>query len=211
MKYTHFIEALDIKHPISRYWFVVRRRTLLSRDLELKLLQNENTIRLLYGDAKRNVLTQKWILPKNVLFELAAIQLQLFYGNFDVAKFGALVKDRSLLESILPPGTRIKKSNIEMIMKAYQELKGRSVKHCRWLFLQKARRSPFYGGAFFAATEEVPPLKLFEYRVQKLLICVTLSGIAILDNRYKVSIIYPAYKIRSKFLQKCVVGNCRNT
>jgi Krev interaction trapped protein 1 len=189
MKYTHFVEALDIKHPISRYWFIVRRKALITQDLELKLLQNEAVLKMLYGDAKRNVLTHRWILPREILYELAAIQLQLSYGNFDSSKFNALIKDPSLVESILPPRTCISKVTIETIMKSYEALKGNSAKHCRWLFLQKCRQSPFYGGAFFAATEEVPPLQLFEYRVQKLLVCITLSGISLLDTRTKVCVL----------------------
>ena len=53
LQYTHYPEAKNQKHPINRYWFVYRHKSGLSKLETLRILSNEASLRMLYGEVKR--------------------------------------------------------------------------------------------------------------------------------------------------------------
>ncbi|KAJ1342134.1 hypothetical protein BSLG_003313 [Batrachochytrium salamandrivorans] len=86
MKYTHFPEADDPSHPINRHWFIYRREASVSL-VEESSQKSDIVARLLYGEARRNVLTRRWTCTQADAVTLAAIQLQITHGDYIREKF----------------------------------------------------------------------------------------------------------------------------
>ncbi|KAH6568674.1 hypothetical protein BASA60_008539 [Batrachochytrium salamandrivorans] len=190
MKYTHFPEADDPSHPINRHWFIYRREASVSL-VEESSQKSDIVARLLYGEARRNVLTRRWTCTQADAVTLAAIQLQITHGDYIREKFppGCLLND-GRLEHLLPMDMLIKMRPNQWessILNSYSQWQGLSSSEARNAFLETVRSWPCYGCSFFPACMELPPSGFFEYRTQNYFIGLNYSGIVIVDfdqNRY---------------------------
>ncbi|KAK6094474.1 Krev interaction trapped protein 1 [Batrachochytrium dendrobatidis] len=184
MKYTHFPEADNPSHPINRHWFIYRREAAVSL-VEETGHPSDPVIRLLYGEAKRNVLTRRWICTPADAAALAAIQLQIIYGDFNEGKFppGSLIND-DRYEQLIPVRMPEKMKPVqweEAILKSYKQWQGLDSREARNTFLEIVREWPCYGCSFFPACMELPPSGFFEYRTQNYFIGLNYNGIVVID------------------------------
>ncbi|KAH9252424.1 hypothetical protein BASA81_009625 [Batrachochytrium salamandrivorans] len=184
MKYTHFPEADDPSHPINRHWFIYRREASVSL-VEESSQKSDIVARLLYGEARRNVLTRRWTCTQADAVTLAAIQLQITHGDYIREKFphGCLLND-GRLEHLLPMDMLIKMRPNQWessILNSYSQWQGLSSSEARNAFLETVRSWPCYGCSFFPACMELPPSGFFEYRTQNYFIGLNYSGIVIVD------------------------------
>ncbi|RKO96558.1 hypothetical protein CXG81DRAFT_11181, partial [Caulochytrium protostelioides] len=85
MQYAHFPEASNPNDSINRHWFIYRREASLSRQLEITC-KEDVAIKLLYGEAKRNIHSGRWPCSIGDAISLAALQLQSISGDYHVKK-----------------------------------------------------------------------------------------------------------------------------
>ncbi|KAI8925313.1 hypothetical protein BC831DRAFT_401319 [Entophlyctis helioformis] len=135
MKYTHFPEADNPAHPINRHWFVFRREACVSLVEESAYSRSDPVVRLLYGEAKRNVLTRRWICSPAEAATLAAFQLQITYGDYEEGKFPVgYLSHESRYEQLVPMemGQKLKPTQWEeIITKQYCQIGGLSPHEAR--------------------------------------------------------------------------------
>lgn len=85
MKYTHFPESEDPQHQINRHWFIYRREAAVTLKQESQYAGFE-AVNLLFGEAKRNILTKRYCCTQLEASTVAGYQLQMSYGDYDVKK-----------------------------------------------------------------------------------------------------------------------------
>ncbi|KAI9093061.1 hypothetical protein DFS34DRAFT_270830 [Phlyctochytrium arcticum] len=79
---THYPEAIDPTHPINRHWFVYRREATVLKDVE-RCCTDPAAVRLLYGEAKRNVMTGRYVCVLADGVALGGMMLAMAAGPFD--------------------------------------------------------------------------------------------------------------------------------
>lgn len=187
LQYTHYPEAKHQKHPINRYWFVYRHKSGLSKLETLRVLSNEASLRMLYGEVKRNVLTNRYLfLDSDCVMKLGALQLHIMYGNCESSISEMLRSKKEVFESIIPIGAACSLALMSEIISTYKSLSGITESDARKKFIQVCQSSPLFGSSYFVACEERPPLGFFEYRVQKWLVAVNEGGLFAIDTKFKV-------------------------
>ncbi|KAJ3028438.1 UNVERIFIED_CONTAM: FERM domain-containing protein 8 [Siphonaria sp. JEL0065] len=84
VKYTHYPQAVDSDHMFNRYWLIFRREASVCKKLEREItLKDTNMLKMLYGEAKRNIITGRYPCTVKDAVNLAALQLQSSIGNYD--------------------------------------------------------------------------------------------------------------------------------
>jgi hypothetical protein len=102
VKYTHYPEAANPEHPINRHWFVYKREATVTLKEE-KLCMRENSQLLIYGQAKMNLLSSRYVCAVYDAAELAGIMLQILQGDYIAVKYPAgYLHDISRLETLIP-------------------------------------------------------------------------------------------------------------
>ncbi|KXS22365.1 hypothetical protein M427DRAFT_50695 [Gonapodya prolifera JEL478] len=184
-KYTHHPNVTPASSPFSapcKFHLSFRRECLVPKAKERKVAE-EAAVRLLFGEARRNVLAGRYPCAVEDACVLAGVQMQLRHGDFDPRKHGdGFLSDQ--LEEFVPRSLieRLKPSDWEArIYDNHRKYKGRSPIICRMLYLQFVRQWPFYGSAFFPCCRTVPPGGFFEYRKENWLCAVNAEGISIVD------------------------------
>jgi hypothetical protein len=134
MKYTHFPEAENPQHPVNRHWFVYRREASVTLAEERRLVGNVGAS-LLFGEAKRNLLTKRYVCSQMEASTIAGMQLQIAYGDYnpDKCRPGYLTDDNRL-EQLLPIGMvdKMRPSQWEEIITVqYKSFLGQSVTEAR--------------------------------------------------------------------------------
>lgn len=150
-------------------------------------------IRLLYGEARKNVLSGRYPVSVDDATRLAAWQLQLNYGDYSVRKHG---HSTSFVAQSIPG---IVPEYVYRHVRA-NELEAKIIQH--WAspdyrlpeveayhaFLDICREMPTYGATFFPACKNVPPSGYFERRTDHLLIGVSPYHLSIVDmDKFKIS------------------------
>lgn len=80
-KYTHSSQTSP------NFKFVLKREAMCSREYE-RQIKDEVAIKLLYGEARNNVISGRYPCSWDEAVKLAALQLQITYGNFQAGKHG---------------------------------------------------------------------------------------------------------------------------
>ncbi|KAJ3325712.1 hypothetical protein HDV06_003514 [Boothiomyces sp. JEL0866] len=89
-------------------------------------------IKLLFGEAKRNTLTKRWVCSQLAASTIAGMQLQIAYGDYDEKRtpLGFLSEDISRLEQLIPVGmsSKLRASQWEEIITVqYKTMMGLSI------------------------------------------------------------------------------------
>lgn len=86
-KYTHTTDDSD--KSSGAYKFVFKREAMATKDQE-RQLTDETAIKLLYGEARNNIMNGRYPIHNSVedAISLAALQMQVNYGDFNAAKHG---------------------------------------------------------------------------------------------------------------------------
>ncbi|KAI8902115.1 hypothetical protein BC833DRAFT_613962 [Globomyces pollinis-pini] len=101
-KYTHVPEAANPSHPVNNYWLVYRREALVSI-AEEKQNAGQKAISLLYGEAKRNIMSGKYVCTQMAFATIAGIQQQILHGDYDQSKTPiGYLSDIERLQQLLP-------------------------------------------------------------------------------------------------------------
>ena len=124
LKYTHFPEAQNPQHHVNHNWFVYRREAAVTLGDE-KNLAGVRARTLLFGEvfefkqAKRNILTNRYVCSQLEAATIAGMQLQIAYGDHDQEKFKTgYLSNGERLSQLLPVGMpeRIRASQWEEII-----------------------------------------------------------------------------------------------
>ncbi|KAJ3049421.1 FERM domain-containing protein 8, partial [Rhizophlyctis rosea] len=185
LQYTHYPEAIDCFHPINRHWFVYRREATTPRSYE-RTLTEDAVIRLLYGEAKRNVMTSRYLCTPEDAATLGGMLLQVAFGNYDPQKHtkGYLSQGDQFFRHVLPyrlHGTFKPKKWEQLLMKEHQKNAGRGEAEIRHMYLEFVRRWACYGCSFFPVCKDKPPHGFFEFRLQQMSIGVGPEGVVVMD------------------------------
>ncbi|KAJ3072240.1 FERM domain-containing protein 8 [Podochytrium sp. JEL0797] len=87
VKYTHFPQAVDPDHMFNRYWLIFRREASLCKKVEREItLKDTIALKMLFGEAKRNIVTGRYPCSVKDAINLAALQLQASIGNCDAMR-----------------------------------------------------------------------------------------------------------------------------
>ncbi|KAJ3310801.1 hypothetical protein HDV04_004666 [Boothiomyces sp. JEL0838] len=186
LKYTHFPEAENAQHHINHHWFIYRREASITIREEIAMA-GDTAIKLLFGEAKRNTLTKRWVCTQLAASTVAGMQLQIAYGDYDEKRTppGFLSDDIGRLEQLIPVGmsSKLRASQWEEIITVqYKTMMGLTIPEVRLKFLEFSRELPCYGCAVFPVCSELPPSGFFEYRTQNWFIGVGPNGINIMDH-----------------------------
>ncbi|TPX38254.1 hypothetical protein SmJEL517_g00035 [Synchytrium microbalum] len=195
VKYTHFPEAEDPDHPINDALLVFRRDATIPKSVDRKTT-DDAVLRLLYGETKDNVISGRYPCSINDAITLAAIRMQIVYGDSDPRKHGpGFITGASLLKQMIPGPlmSRLPQEEWEaLILKEHAKYRGKSSMIARMLYLQYVRQWSCYGSAWFPACKEVPPGGYFEFRTQKWLLGLNAEGMVVVDqNKYKIAFAQP--------------------
>ncbi|KAI9350904.1 hypothetical protein BDR26DRAFT_798193 [Obelidium mucronatum] len=84
VKYTHYPQAVDPDHMFNRYWLIFRREASVCKKAEREvILRDYVALKMLFGEAKRNIITGRYPCTVKDAVNLAALQLQASIGNYD--------------------------------------------------------------------------------------------------------------------------------
>lgn len=189
--FTHYPEAYNTTHPINRFWFVFRREASLTKAVEETLDTDHLAISLLYGEAKRNVLTGRYVCSIENAVVLGALQLALMLGQYDLMKHtkGFLVENdlyRRLLPGKLMPHHTAEEWET-LFTEKYRQYSKLSESNAQLAYVQYVREWACYGSSLFPGCHKRPPAGFFEFRKERFYIGVGPTGIVVIDpskNRY---------------------------
>ncbi|KAJ3415461.1 Krev interaction trapped protein 1 [Chytridiales sp. JEL 0842] len=186
VKYTHYPQAMDKDHYFNRHWFVFRREATITREIESNIT-DESVTKLLYGEARRNVLHNRYSCTFKDSVRLAALQLQIALGNYDplTRPSGYFAKNPDFFKSILPSRFLDYKSPTvteERIINEYKKLEGLRPHQARVVYLNYARTFRCYGCSFFPVCHEPPPAGFFEFRIQRWHAGIGPEGIVVFEK-----------------------------
>ncbi|TPX43817.1 hypothetical protein SeMB42_g04568 [Synchytrium endobioticum] len=203
VKYTHFPEAEDPEHPINDASLVFRRNATIPKSVDRKIA-DDAVLRLLYGEAKENVIAGRYPCTTSDAVTLAGIRMQIIYGDHDGRKHGpGFITSAGSLQNMIPSPLlpRMQPEEWEsLILKEHQKYNGKSAMIARMLYLQYVRQWSCYGSAWFPACREVPPGGFFEFRTQKWLLGLNAEGFVAVDqNKYKVAFAQPWEQVEWTF------------
>ncbi|KAJ3145586.1 Krev interaction trapped protein 1 [Geranomyces michiganensis] len=184
LDFTHYPEAIDPSHPINRHWFVYRREASVTKDAERRYT-DDATVRLLYGEAKRNVMTGRYVCTLSDAVALGGIMLAISTGSFDRIRHpvGYIIKN-DLWKTLLPKRLHddLKPDEWEQCLQGeHSKHIGKSTEVLRIMYLELVREWACYGCSFFPCCRERPPAGFFEFRLQRWLLGVSTSGIVVMD------------------------------
>lgn len=182
-KYTH--DSLNVSRPAE---FQIRREAMVTKAQERKVIE-EGCVRLLYAEAKDNVISGRYPTTIDDATTLAANCLQVTLGDFDAKKMvPGTVGD--LIMRLIPARLHKSKRQVDWetsVFTCYSKLKGKSQLIARMLYLQYVRQWPVYGSIFYPACRNMPPNGYFELRTDNALIAVNTEGILIVDeDKHKI-------------------------
>ncbi|KAI8615367.1 hypothetical protein BC830DRAFT_1064468 [Chytriomyces sp. MP71] len=84
VKYTHFPQAVDPDHLFNQYWLIFRREASVCKSVERATsLKDGIALKMLFGEAKRNIVTGRYPCTSKDAVNLAALQMQASMGNYD--------------------------------------------------------------------------------------------------------------------------------
>ncbi|KAJ3148672.1 Krev interaction trapped protein 1 [Geranomyces variabilis] len=184
LDFTHYPEAIDPSHPINRHWFVYRREASVTKDAERRYT-DDATVRLLYGEAKRNVMTGRYVCTLSDAVALGGIMLAISAGSFDRIRHpvGFIVKN-DLWKTLVPKRLHgdLKPDEWESCLQAeHAKHVGKSTEVLRIMYLELVREWACYGCSFFPCCRERPPAGFFEFRLQRWLLGVSTAGVVVMD------------------------------
>ncbi|KAJ3184955.1 Krev interaction trapped protein 1 [Geranomyces variabilis] len=184
LDFTHYPEAIDPSHPINRHWFVYRREASVTKDAERRYT-DDATVRLLYGEAKRNVMTGRYVCTLSDAVALGGIMLAISAGSFDRIRHpaGFIVKN-DMWKTLVPKRLHgdLKPDEWETCLQAeHAKHVGKSTEVLRIMYLELVREWACYGCSFFPCCRERPPAGFFEFRLQRWLLGVSTAGIVVMD------------------------------
>ncbi|KAJ3184380.1 Krev interaction trapped protein 1 [Gaertneriomyces sp. JEL0708] len=185
LNYTHYPEAIDPNHPINRHWFVYRREATLTKRLE-RLVTHDPTVRLLYGEAKRNVMTGRYVCTVEDAIVLAGIQTSLVSGSYDRARHpdGYLINN-DFWKTLIPARLHDEHKPGEWeaaIRGEHSKHVGKEPAALRQAYVEYTREWACYGCAFFPCCKDRPPAGFFEFRLQRWQIGISTDGCVVLDQ-----------------------------
>jgi len=188
-KYTHYTGPVDWR-------FHYKREALLPKEDDRKV-KDPSAIKLLYSEALYNVLYSRFPCEEEEAINLAALQMQIVYGDYDpeVHKPDFLVNKKfkgyfpkHILERVPILTSKSKYAEWEeKIFKEYERHSGKPETIVELLYLQFVRQWNYYGSTFFIATSTVPPKGYFEHRTDTLYVAVNAEGIHVIQSeKYKL-------------------------
>ncbi|KAI3637497.1 hypothetical protein MIR68_004146 [Amoeboaphelidium protococcarum] len=190
-KYTHSQDVVNA----TDYKFVFKREAMVSVMQERQIV-DEVAIKLLYGEARNNVIRARYPVSLDDGIKLAAIQLQINYGEYNEAKhgFGTNFVLQSL-SALLSPNliNKLKSTDWEAKITASWQMLQSKLQNLAAIgpylyFLEHCREWPVYGCTFFPACKNIPPQGYFELRSDHLYVGVNAEGVCIVDDdRHKIS------------------------
>ncbi|KAI8907115.1 hypothetical protein DFJ77DRAFT_189724, partial [Powellomyces hirtus] len=184
LDYTHYPEAVDPTHPINRHWFVYRREASVTKNTE-KRYSDDATVRLLYGEAKRNVMTGRYVCTLSDGVALGGMMLAISTGSYDRIRHpaGYCIKN-DLWKTFITKRLQddLRPEEWETCLQAeHAKHIGRTTETLRIMFLELVREWACYGCSFFPCCREKPPAGFFEFRLQRWLLGVSTSGVVVMD------------------------------
>ncbi|TPX67839.1 hypothetical protein CcCBS67573_g07358 [Chytriomyces confervae] len=201
VKYTHYPQAVDPDHMFNRYWLIFRREASVCKKVERDIsLKDGIALKMLFGEAKRNILTGRYPCTVKDAANLAALQLQASIGNYDPLRCprGYISKNKALMTSLLSSRIIRKKSDgtwERIIMAEHKQLDQVSCRRAQICFLDYVRQWRCYGCSFFPVSRDQPPAGFFEFRVQKWMAGIGPDGIVVFErdrtSSYKFIDIWP--------------------
>ncbi|KAI9344809.1 FERM central domain-containing protein [Zopfochytrium polystomum] len=149
VRMTHFPQAVDPSHFVNRYWLTYRRKANIHKDCEREL-SDDVAEQLLYAEAKRNVLNGRYPCKEQDAVNLAALQLQSMFGDFDPEnRPPSLFANRAFLSTVLPSRVVGSKSSIawaRLMSAEHQRLVGTTPRAARAGFLTYFRVQRWLAG-----------------------------------------------------------------
>ncbi|XP_049848543.1 talin-B-like [Schistocerca gregaria] len=155
-----------------------------------KLFYNDFTVdkddpmqlHLIYVQASNSVVNGKYDpLQRREVVDLAAMQAQILYGNYDAARFQKMQLD---LAKLVPASWRKDKKIEKEIIKEYQKLVGTNEINAKYRYLQIVRSLKTYGISFFEVSEKVKGKK----KMQKAYLGITRDRILKLDGETRETV-----------------------
>lgn len=187
-KYTHRPET-----DSGTFKFVYRREAMVSIEAESRIF-DAAAIKLLYGEARKNIMTGRYPVPDpNEAAKLAAMHLLSTHGTYDPQKHGPGTNFiQESLQLLVPSNVVMKFKPPEWdqrILSAWSNMVKKESDIAGYKdFLDYCMQWTIYGSNFFPACKNVPPEGYFELRTDHLMIGVGRSGICIVDmDKGKVS------------------------
>ncbi|KAI9001972.1 hypothetical protein BC832DRAFT_561871 [Gaertneriomyces semiglobifer] len=185
LNYTHYPEAIDPNHPINRHWFVYRREATLTKRVE-RLVTHDPTVRLLYGEAKRNIMTGRYVCTVEDAIILAGIQTSLVSGSYDRARHpDGYLLNNDFWKTLIPARLHDERKPGEWetaIRSEHSKHAGKEPAALRQAYLEYAREWACYGCAFFPCCKDRPPAGFFEFRLQRWQVGISTDGCVVLDQ-----------------------------
>ena len=158
-----------------KFRFMFKRDALVWTEKEA-LITKISTLKLLYTEAKENVISGLYPCEFDDAVYLASLQLFI-----DASKNLGMLKENL---GLFIPSVHLKEkreSVEERILEKYEELVGISSDEAIRMYLQVTRKWPIYGSVFFSACKIPPSQGNFKFRVDHFKIGVNLRGIHIID------------------------------
>ena len=159
LQYTHYTEAATANSPINRYFFVYKRAAIQPKSNDQKALNSRVVVKLLYGEAKRNFLNNRYVVSAEEEYKFAAYQLFNRYGEYNKTSEPKLSADLEIFYKILPADYKMTSTTVSKIIGEYKKLPVNFDSSSE--FLRQAISLPVYGSCFFPVCEERPPLGYF--------------------------------------------------
>ncbi|KNC97874.1 uncharacterized protein SPPG_06867 [Spizellomyces punctatus DAOM BR117] len=185
LDFTHYPEAIDPTHAINRHWFVYRREATVTKSFERRFT-DDPTVRLLYGEAKRNVMTGRYVCPLEDAVSLGGIMLALATGPYDRLRHpdGYILKN-DYWKTLIPMrlhGELKPQEWEDCLRNEHGKHKGRPVEALRMMYLEFVREFACYGCSFFPCCKLRPPAGFFEFRLQRWMVGISTDGLVVLDQ-----------------------------
>ncbi|EPZ35772.1 second domain of [Rozella allomycis CSF55] len=175
-KYAHNTTDLDFR-------FVFRREALIDRDIEAKSIKDETTMKLMFGEARVNIMRGRYPCSPQDAIILASYILQAVKGNFDHDSYRPGQYLDGLWNIVPQYLSRVynPKEWENRIVLEYEKLIGLDSKQCYNLYLNYVRQWSIYGSTWLQACLTVPQDGFFERRKEHILVGVNADGIHVVD------------------------------
>ena len=193
-KYTHSTSN-ENNNANATSKFIFKREAMITKASEMKL-QDEVAIKLLYGEARTNVMNGRYPLTTiDELITMATLQAQVSYGTFVASKHqsgtGFIAQS---LSNLVPKYAVVKLRTSEWEQRIAEswiqcsETLGEVPLGAHRRYLELVRSWNHYGATFFPACSTMPPSGYFELRTEHLWVTVNAEGMSIIDeDRHRVS------------------------
>lgn len=85
-KYTHIPDSVEAGSPVNRYIFVFRKAILVSPQLDLLAEEQDIVTKLIYGETRNHLLSEKYLPTIQDILRLGGLELQVI-GDYDPKKY----------------------------------------------------------------------------------------------------------------------------